>query len=71
MDCEARRKERKYISSVEARAYEKLEAKARSGHDLEEQRLRWKGGRVARRDTKGKKPTRRGVRIMGGGGSTL
>ena len=37
MDCEARRKERNYISGVEARTYAKLEAKARSGHDLEEQ----------------------------------
>ena len=71
MDYEARRKEREYISRVEARAYAKLEAEARSGHDLEGQRLRWKGGRVVRRGRKGKKPTRRGVRIMEGGGSTL
>jgi len=42
MDYEARRKEGKYISRVEARAYVKLEAKARSGHDLEGRRLRWK-----------------------------
>jgi len=40
---------REGISGAETRTYAKLEAKARSGHDLEGGKLWWKGGRAEMR----------------------